>query len=237
MDKKRIALTLGIMCMVLVWGIFVQVKTVGNNGNTIGETSAQSELKEKILKMKEKYNNLYKELENAEQQLENERANATKNNSELEALEEEIKQINKLLGLTEVTGKGIKIVLKDSSIPVNNYLGDINDLVIHDKDIMHIVNALFNSGAEAVSVNDIRIISISAIECNGNVIKIGGEKIGAPFVIKAIGYQELLNNLNIPGGRLDKLRNRTIDVTLSKESEVVIPKYTGTLKLNYIKTY
>lgn len=235
MNKKGVCLTLGIMCAVLTYGICMQMKTVTGFGVTAGRTSSQSELKEEILKTKERYDNLYNDLEHLNKQLEKERTNATQNNDELAKLEEQIKEMNKLLGLTDVSGKGVKIVLKDSSIQASNYFGDANDLVVHDKQILHVVNELFNAGAEAVSVNDIRIISTSAIECDGNVIKIGGEKVGSPFEIKAIGYQELLTNLNRTGGRLEQIQNNTmVEVTLTKENDIKIPKYTGTLKYNYI---
>lgn len=238
MNKKGICLTLGIMCALLTYGICMQIKTVGGFGVAAVRTSSQSELKEEILKTKERYDNLYKDLERINKELEKERANATQNNTELEKLEEEIKVVNKLLGQTDVSGKGIKVTLKDSSIPAANYMGDANDLVVHDKYIIHIVNELFNAGAEAVSVNDIRITSTSAIECDGNVIKVGGERIGSPFEIKAIGYPEYLANLNRPGGIIEKIQTETmVEVTITKENEIKIPKNTRTLKFNYIKTY
>ncbi len=233
MDKKVICLVLGLMCVILTVGISIQIKTVGNFGTTIGLTSEQSELKDEILKTKEKYDNLYKSLEELETKLEIERNNATSNNSELTSLEEEIKETNILLGFTEVTGKGVKIVLQDSNIPTANYLEDISNLVVHDGDLIQVINGLFNVGAEAISVNNQRIVSTTAIECDGSVIKINGEKVGAPFEIKAIGYPEALSNLTIPGGYLEKLENRGIIVTLTKEAELKIPKYTGTLKFNY----
>ncbi len=236
MNKKGICLTLGIMCAFLTYGICMQIKTVGGFGITAGRTSRQIELKEEILKTKERYDNLYKDLEHMEKQLEIERTNATKNNTELEQLEEEIKVIQKLLGATDVSGKGVKITLKDSSVPATNYIGDPNDLVVHDKYIIHIINELFNAGAEAVSVNDIRITSMTAIECDGNVIKVGGERIGSPFEIKAIGYPEYLANLNRPGGIIEKIETK-IEVTFTKESDIKIPKSTKALKFKYITTH
>lgn len=235
MNKKGVCLTLGIMCAVLTYGICMQMKTVRGFGVITGGTSNQNKYKEDILKTKEKYDNVYRDLEHLNKELEKERANATQNDTELAKIEEEIKQINKLLGLTDVSGKGVKIVLKDSSMPASNYFGESSDLVVHDKYIMHIVNELYNAGAEAISINDVRVVSTSSIQCDGNVIKIGGERIGSPFEIKAIGYPEYLYNLNRPGGRLEKIRAESmIDPIITKENEIKIPKYTGTLKFEYI---
>lgn len=229
----HLIIVFGIMSMLLTFGIATQIRTVNNNGTTVNLTEEQSELKSEILKISEKYNNLNEEIEVLEKKLEQERQNSTKNNSKLSSLEESIKKKNTLIGLTEVTGKGIKIVLNDSNTSINNYLGNISDLLVHDGDLIHVVNELFNADAEAISINGQRIVSTTAIECDGNVIKVNGFKIGAPFEILAIGYPEYLAGIARAGGYLERLESRGIIVSLSKQSSVVVPKYTGTFKFNY----
>ena len=235
MKKKMQLITIfAIMSMALTYGICMQIKTVNNNGSTVNLTAQQSELKSEILKISEKYEKLYEELEELEAELEQEREKATSNNSSLAILEESIKEKNTALGLTEVTGTGVIIVLQDSNIStVNNPFINASDLLVHDGDLMHVVNELFNAGAEAVSINGQRVISTTAIECDGNVIKVNGTKIGAPFEITAIGYPEQLAGLSRPGGYLEILESRGIIVSLTKQSSVTIPKYTGTIKFNY----
>ena len=193
------------------------------------------------MKSKEKYDNLYQQLENAENKLEEERNKATQNNTELTQLENEIKEKNKILGLTEVTGNGLVITINDNQdIPLNNWLYDPNLLLAHDSDLLSVVNELKNAGAEAISINDQRLISTSSIECDGNIIKVNGEKIGAPFTIKAIGLPELLINVNRTGGYLYYLREeRYLKVTVEKMADkktVTIPKYTGIIKFQYAKS-
>ncbi len=237
-NKKVISFILGLMCVLLTYGIVVQVKTINSTGTTTSTNAKANELKDAVLKAKEKYDNLYRELEQAEKNLEEERANATQNNSELSELENSIKEANKALGLTEVTGKGIEIVLDDNNkIPLNSWALDPNILIVHDTDIMTVVNELKNSGAEAISINDQRIVTTSAIECDGNVIKINGVKIGAPFEIKAIGLQEVLINVNKVGGYLNYLKeDRFLEVSINKVDEIKIPKYTGVMKFEYAES-
>ena len=103
MDKKIISLILGLMCVVLSFGIAVQIKTINGTGTTISTNAKENELRDAVLKAKEKYDNLYKELEKMETQLENERTNSTQNNAELTQLENSIKDGNKILGLSEVS--------------------------------------------------------------------------------------------------------------------------------------
>ena len=112
-----------------------------------------------------------------------------------------------MIGLTEVTGSGIILTIADSEIDSNSVL-DVSDLLIHDLDLLKVINELKNAGAEAISINNQRIILTTPIICGGNTININGERIGSPFEIKAIGSPEALANLSRPGGYLSKLEKK-----------------------------
>ena len=238
-NKKVISLVLGLMCVLLTYGIIIQVRTTNSTGSTVSTNAEANELRDAVLKQKEKYDNLLERLENAEKQLEEERTNATQNNGELSELENAIKEGNKALGLTEVKGKGVIVTLDDNKdISLDSWYFDPNLLLIHDTDIINVVNELKNAGAEAISINDQRIVTTSAIQCDGNVIKINGTKIGAPFIIKAIGFPESLVSVGRVGGYLDIIEeNRFVTATIEKsEDDITIPKYTGVIKFNYAES-
>lgn len=239
MNKKIISLILGLMCVVLSYGIAVQIKTINGTESIISTNSKENELRDAVLKSKEKYDNLYSELEDAENKLEAERTNATQNNTELTELENKIKDGNKILGLTEVIGNGLIITINDNQdISLNNWFADPNLLLTHDTDLIRVVNELKNAGAEAISINEQRLVTTSAIECDGNIIKVNGEKIGAPFTVKAIGLPEVLINVDRVGGYLDYLKDspRYLKVSVEKMTDkktITIPKYTGVIKFQY----
>ena len=141
-NKKVTSIVLGLMCFALTLGIFIQIKTVKGSNSIVGQTSyEEDELRSDVLKYKEKYDNVYRQLEEAEDQLEKERKNSTENDSELEQKEEQIKQGNKMIGLTEVTGPGVIITLNDSKKDVNSTL-NASDLLIHDGDVLSVINEL-----------------------------------------------------------------------------------------------
>ena len=73
----------------------------------------------------------------------------------------------------------------------------------------------------------------TSISCDGNVIKINGEKVGAPFEIKAIGLPEQLAALQRPGGYLDLLDGWGVITEFKKVNTVTIPKYTGVIDFKY----
>ena len=234
-NKKVVAAVLGVMCFLLTLGIFVQIKTVKNNNSTVSNNYEENSLRAEVLKYKEKYDNKYKELEKAEEKLEQERESSTKNDGELQSKEEEITEGNKITGLTEVTGAGVIVTLTDSKKDISSSLNP-SDLIVHDLDVLSVINELKNAGAEAISINDQRLTPNSGIVCGGNIIDINGEKVGAPFIIKAIGLPEQLAALNRPGGYLAKLKEYSIGVELEKSNKITIPKYTGTITYKYAKT-
>lgn len=232
-NQKKISLVLGIMCFALTLGIVVQIRTVSSTNSAVSQNYEENNLRGEVLKYKEKYENKYKELEKAQENLENIRKEATKNNGELEEAENQIKQANKINGTTEVTGPGVIVTLTDGKSISNTLNPSI--LLVHYLDIVSVVNELKNAGAEAISVNDQRIVNTTGIVCSGNIIDINGEKVGAPFKIKAIGLPEYLANISRPGGYLERMKDEGVEVELEKSNHIAIPKYTGVLKYKYLK--
>ncbi len=235
MNKKIISIVLGIMCFALTLGICIQVRTVKNSNSTVSQNYEENNLRAEVLKYKEKYENKYKELEKAEEQLEQERQNSTQNNESLEKKEEEIKQGNKMIGLSEVTGPGVIVTLSDSKQEASSVLNP-SSLLVHDADVLSVINELKNAGAEAISINEQRLVPTSSISCGGNIIDINGEKVGAPFEIKAIGLPEQLSALSRQGGYLEILKNASIGAELKKSNNITIPKYTGIISYQYAQT-
>ena len=232
--KQMVSTVLGIMCFALTLGICIQVKTVQGTNSTISQNYEENNLRAEVLKYKERYENRYKELEKAEAELEKARQSSTENNEDLEQKEQEIQQGNKMIGLTEVTGPGVIVTLSDGKSDSSLVL-NASDLIVHDADVLSVINELKNAGAEAISINDQRLVPTSSIVCGGNIIEINGEKVGAPFEIKAIGLPEQLAALDRPNGYLDILRGWSIEVKFEKSNNITIPKYTGTYTYEYAK--
>lgn len=235
MKKKQIAITLGIMCLLLTTAICVQIRTMNSASSTVSQTLSDNGLRDEVLKMKDKYDTTYKELENAQKRLEKIRQEATQNDTSAEAKEEELKENNMILGNVDVTGEGIEVLLQDA-INVNTSL-NVSEQLIHYGDIQWVVNELKNAGAEAIEVNGQRIVNTSAITCEGNIIKINGERIGSPFTIKAIGSKNLLYGaLERAGSTLDWIRDAGNIVKVTKKDDITISKYSGVLNYEYLKT-
>lgn len=223
--------------MLLTMAIFVQVKTINaatiNVGTTLRDSSG---LKDQLLQVQGRYDGLKKELEAKEQELERSRLSASTKNDEDTKNELEIKNNQKLLGQTEVTGPGFVITLEENNEVNANEVLNISGYLVHEEDLLYIINELFNSGADAIAINDQRIVSMSSIQCDGNIIRINGKMVGAPITIQAIGYPERLEGaLNRPGGYLQIMADDGIKVTTSRSENLVIPKYDGVYSSEYLK--
>ena len=231
--KTSIAITLGIMCVILVFGIFVQLNTIANAVSTVGQTSRENKLRDEVLVAKEQYDRTYSHLEQLEKQLETARKESTNRDENAEKNEAELKKINTYLGLNDVVGEGITITIKDNT---GGNILTANSDIIHDSDLRAIVNELKNSGAEAISINGQRIVQSSAITCVGSVIQINGVKVGSPFEIKAIGNQSVLLGVDRPGSYLYYMKEGSmIPYEIKKSNSVEIPKYNGVLTNKYMK--
>lgn len=240
MQKTQIAITLGIMCTLLAFAITLQLNTINAAVEIVGVERTENKLRNQVLEWKDKYDKLYSDLEKTDKELEKVRQEVTKDDSSAKEMEEELRVNNILLGLTEVSGSGVIVNLNDNQNITSETLGaydDIRRYLIHDEDLRVLVNELKNAGAEAISINGQRVVSTTAITCDGNVIMINGQKIGAPFEIKAIGFQEMfVGALMRPGGYIEILSSDGIVASVEKQDKVTIPKYNGILDAKSIKS-
>jgi len=238
MTKKEISILLGTVCAVLVFAIFAQVRTITDSTATVPQGFTEDSLRDEVLTTKEYYDNLYEEVLKEEKRLESIRKIVSKNSDETEKIEAQIKETNDLLGLTDLTGKGVVVTLDDNkavTLDTAGILDDPSKYLVHYIDVLKSINELWNAGAEAISVNGQRIVQTTAISCIGNVISINGEKVGAPFVISAIGNQEALYGaLTRVQSYLKILERDGILTDIKKSNNIVIPKYSGTLSTEYL---
>ena len=233
MKKRQVAITLGIMCLLLTVAISVQVRTMNSANSTVSKTLADNDLRDQVLKMKERFDNTSNDFVNAQKELEKVRQSATQDDETAEAKEQELKENNMILGNTDVTGEGVEIILADA-VNISSSLS-ASEQIIHYGDIQDVVNELRNAGAEAIEVNGQRIVNTSAITCEGNIIKINGERIGSPFTIKAIGSKELLYGaLERAGSILDWIREAGNIATVTKKDSIIINRFTGVISHEYL---
>ena len=233
MNKRKIAIVLGMMCFALTVAISVQYRTIKNANKIVG-SKANNELKTEVLRWKERYEEAYENLDKLEEILDGKRKAATSNDDTSLKLQEELKLLNALIGTIDVTGDGVIITIADNTNVTNQTISiydDISNYLIHDSDLIRLVNELKNAGAEAISINEERIINSTSITCDGNVVLINGNKISSPFTIKAIGSQAtILGALQRTGGLLEEFYEFGLVASIEQQSNITIYKYNGVIE-------
>ncbi len=150
-------------------------------------------------------------------------------------MKEEMSHAEILACVTELAGKGVEVTLKDSNItlkPADNP----NLYIVHDEDILKVVNELKAAGAEAIAINDQRFIATTEISCSGPTIRMNKKPLAPPFVITAIGSPEIMESaLKMKGGVAEYLQFFGIQISVKKLSKVTIPAYAGGIKYIYAK--
>ncbi|HZH98027.1 MAG TPA: DUF881 domain-containing protein [Fimbriimonadaceae bacterium] len=150
-------------------------------------------------------------------------------------LNESLQQAKLIAGLTEVEGPGITIVLSDSMKENNAFAPE--DRIVHDYDVLRLVNELWAAGAEGIEVNGHRVIGSTSFRCVGPVIHVDSVPISPPVKIRAIGDPKtLMGGLNIPLGVLDQMRQMDKDmVKIEEVKKHHFAAYTGPTSKRYLK--
>lgn len=143
-----------------------------------------------------------------------------------------------ILGELDVEGQGVKITLNDAS---NDFFDDAVDLnvldkIVHNFDIVYVINDLRSAGAEAISINGQRVIDRTEVYCSGPFLRVNGVKISAPFYIYAIGNKSVLNNFMLSDANyLKYLMSRQIFVNVEEMDNIKIQAYTNIISDDFIK--
>ena len=130
-------------------------------------------------------------------------------------------------GLTAVEGPGVVVTIEDSKQPLK--MGENQNLyVVHDEDILKVINELRAAGAEAIGTSEIR--------CAGPTVTVNGKMFSTPFQVKAIGDPKLLRSaLEFRGGVVDTLKYWGINVSIENSNNLQINPYIGPSKQEFAK--
>lgn len=225
--SRSAQISIALVCLVLGIMLAVQYRTSNIDNDLL--PGRDKELMLKLQTVTEERDSLAREVISLREKV----SNTGPNDKAIINLQDELRKANLAAGLVPIHGPGIILTLNDS--PRNLQAGaDPNALLVHDDDILRVTNELRSAGAEAISVNNERLIATSEIRCAGNTIQINSSRIAPPFIIKAIGDPDTLHNgVLIKGGYLESLKVIGIQVQVQKTDEVQIPAYTGLAKYKF----
>lgn len=205
--------------------IFLDAKQYQDAYNT------KVKLQTDISGLRNQYNHYYDKLQKYE-------ALSRNGDEVLKAVKEEIITNTSELGYADVHGPGIKISIEDAS---TSDFGDIDDYnaskIIHNVDIVYLINDLRTAGAEVIEINGQRITDRSEVYCDASFLSVNHVKIAAPFAISAIGNKEALKKyMEDPSSYLTILRGPIHDMIVGVEAQedIVIKANEGKPKSSYV---
>ncbi len=228
MRSKGAQISIALVCLILGIMLAVQFRTTAAIQATQTDGRIE-ELTQKLQTVTSERDALAEEVLTLRSKL----SNFRQTDQALADLQQEVIEANMAAGLIAVEGPGIILTVDDS--PLYYQVGEnANAYIVHDYDLLNIVNELKSSGAEAISVNGKRIIAMSEIRCAGPTIIVNADRIAPPFEIRVIGNPDILESgLLMPGGRLEQLKVLGMPVQIQKLEKVEIPAYTGSFKFDY----
>lgn len=148
------------------------------------------------------------------------------------ALESELSKIRLYAGLAAVAGPGVEVNLET---PREVSRQDV--YTVRDEDLLKVINDLRGAGAEAIAVNEQRILATSEVRLAGNHINVNLTRLSPPYKVTAIGNPDTLkSSLEIKGGLVEYLNASGITVKVSPKDKILVPAYTGALRFDYAKT-
>lgn len=222
-DKIILYFTIFLMCIMLFCIVFMQFKTANQTNLTDIKNMNEDELKKEIISWQNKYMEVNMQLEDTNSKINEYEGSIFNDKESSEILNKEQEESAKLVGKTNVEGEGIVIVLEDNE-----------EQQITSNQLLSLVNELKYAGAEAISINDNRIINSTDIVDVNYIVMMEGKKISSPYEIKAIGNQTYLSStLNAKQGLVSTYKETGITITMGENNKVQIPKYDGEIKLEY----
>ncbi|WP_329396969.1 DUF881 domain-containing protein [Streptomyces melanogenes] len=219
----RAQLIVALLLFVLGLGLAIQVRSTSDNSALRGARQ------EDLVRILDELDSRTKRLEDEKQRLEGQRTELeTSSNQAAEArkqtLEKE-RQLGILAGTVAAQGPGITLTITDSKKAVEA-----------DK-LLDTIQELRAAGAEAIQVNDVRVVANTYLSDADGGIEVDGRKVTAPYVFKVIGKpQDLEPALNIPGGVVQTLEKEQATATVVRSEKIVVDALRAAKRPDYARS-
>ncbi|MFW2487623.1 DUF881 domain-containing protein [Clostridium chromiireducens] len=163
--------------------------------------------------------------------------NDKKDDKILEDMKAQINDYEMFIGLSKIEGPGIILRINDGKTnAMEENTDEINNKLLHDNDMALVLNELRVAGAEAISVNNHRIVPWSGVICNWAFIGFddGGMEY-APFNIYVIGDSEKLKAALLEdGSHIKQLMFRKLDVDIKEVDKIIMPPTSANSNVKYM---
>ena len=230
-------LAIAVVCLILGFLLTYQFKVLSAKNNKAINSYDKSDILSEIETLKNEKEELSRMNATLSEELKNMEESAAKDGDLDKDIKDQLDVARMHLGMVEVKGPGIVITITPKTSIFESNPNDSSRSLGEDE-IVHIVNFLWYAGAEAISINDIRITPQTGIKIAGNSIAIGSTGRIYPkdkIVIKAIGNKNKLDVAASYPDSLDYNALRSYNCEAKTTDDILIGKTTQTPKSEFIK--
>lgn len=225
---KLRAVLIFIFCLILGSSLIILAK-MSNGQHLYVSSKVLEDYQITIQGERKDMENLQVLIDEAKKKLDEYNAKAAANEDISRELEKQLFSDLELYGLASGTisaqGPGVEVLIDDGTRDLE-YWENPNDILVHDSDLLLIINELKAAGAEMISVNGQRIVDGSSISCSGYTVRINGQFYARPFIIRAIGDGSRMSSALIgPGGYGTLLKEWGLIFKVTVKDDILIPKY------------
>jgi len=213
---------IALVCVLIGFMIAVQFRTVQDTKGSISQQRIE-ELSDRLLQTEHERDELGEELRKVQTAVADAQSSV------------DGEMLRYRAALLPLAGEGVVVRMDDSTKKVKS--GENPNLyIIHDDDLLRVINELRAAGAEAISVNGQRLVGTSEIRCAGPTLSVNNVRSSAPFEIRAIGDKKSLeNSLKMRGGVVETLSVWGIQLDITVSDDVYIPPYRGSIRQTYAR--
>ena len=146
-------------------------------------------------------------------------------------------------GLAPVVGAGLIVSLDDAPRLARGESRRGNptpdDLVVHQQDVLGVVNALWAGGAQAMTIMGKRVIATTTVRCVGNTLFLQDAVYSPPFVVRAVGAGARLQAALDAARPVQVFRQAAaawgLGYDVAPAKALTLPAYDGPLALRYAR--
>jgi uncharacterized protein YlxW (UPF0749 family) len=190
-----------------------------------------------ITKLEADQADLKRALADARDQLDDLEANSAQEKAQLADVTGAISDESTSAGLVPLTGPGVIATFRDSSDAAVPQGEDPANYILHDYNLRDIVNTLWASGAEAISINGERILSTTSIYCVGTTIICNITRLSPPYEVRAIGDPTALAAGLRTAPQMQQFLTHAqiydLPVDIQQPAAVSVPAYSGAVTFKY----
>ncbi len=220
--SRRIPFIITMISVIIGFMLAVQFKSYNTNTGT--ESKDISQLRQDLQKVMEHHQRILTDISKYDQLL-YEYENPLNQADSIKAMKEELDRIKVFSGLAMVEGSGLIISIEDQLYEDDQDNSSLS--TIFDDDLRYIVNELFGAGAEAISINGLRMTPTTSIRNVGENIQVDTKVIKLPYSIKVIGEPDVLESAMKLKGFEEYFLIINKKISLKKLDKILVPAYDG----------